>query len=210
MSSTLLFSSPLDSIATLERGVVTFVYGPPAVGKTNVCLCACRAAESAAYIDTEGGFSTTRAEQIGLELDSILYKRVSSFAEQHKLLKNLDLDCDLLVVDSMVMLYRLELRSSPDKINLMLAKQLSALSDFAAKHDAAVLVTGQVYRDFDTRELCIAGGDILKYWPKTVIELAHDGKKKLARLHKHLHMPPAHCQFTIAATGLEKPTRWFS
>jgi len=205
MVSTLSFSSPLDSIATLERGIVTLVYGPPAVGKTNVCLCALRSAGNSIYIDTEGGFSPLRAQQLKLDLDKILYKRVSDFHEQQKLLAKLDLGCDLLVVDSLVMLYRLELRDNPDKVNALLAKQLSALSSYADKMNAAVLVTGQVYRDFGTKEVQIAGGDVLKYWPKTIIELSHDGRKKRAALQKHRSLPPAEVSFVISADGLGRP-----
>lgn len=205
MSDTLCFSSPLDKIATLEKGIVTFIYGPPAVGKTNVCMCALRFTDSAAYVDTEGGFSTLRAQQLGLDLDKILYKRVSDFRRQHRLLTKLKLDCELLVVDSMVMLYRLQLRSKPEKINSMLAQQMAALSAFALEKNAAVLVTGQVYRDFHSGQLNVCGGDVLKYWPKTIIELSHSGRKKTATLNKHRSMPEAGCEFLIRENGLVRP-----
>ncbi len=209
MSSTISFSSPLDRIATLERGIVTLVYGPPAVGKTNACLCALRSAKQPAFIDTEGGFSTRRARQVGLDLDRVLYRRVSSFKEQNELLASIEIGSDLLVVDSLVMLYRLRLRNDPDGTNALLARQMASLSSYASENDAAVLVTGQVYREFETGETKICGGDILKYWPKTIIELSHDGDRKIARLQKHRSLPPAECRFVITGEGLDEKSGLF-
>lgn len=210
VSDILKFNSPLDSIATFDKGIVTLIYGPPAVGKTNVAMSALSSAEHPAFIDTEGGFSATRAEQLGLDLESILYKRVSDFKTQHKILTKLKQKSDLLVVDSLIMLYRLELRSNPDKINSMLARQMSALSKYALDNDAAVLVTGQVYKEFDTKNIQISGGDILKYWPKTIIELSHDGEKKLATLHKHRNMKRETVEYSIESAGLTSKKSFMS
>ena len=51
-----------------EKGVITMIAGPPASGKTNmVLLAACSQAKKGnkvIFIDTEGGFSPERVEQI--------------------------------------------------------------------------------------------------------------------------------------------------
>ena len=61
----------------------------------------------------------------------------------------------LIVIDSMVMFYRLELAEARKKgidevrkINTYLANQMKTLYEIARKGDIPVLVTTQVYNDF--------------------------------------------------------------
>jgi len=190
-----------------DKDIITVFYGPAGSGKTNLCLIA--AAEQAAlgkkvvFIDTEGGFSVERLKQLASldVLKNIVIIKATSFYEQKmafdKLLEVINKNVSLIVVDSLVMQYRLELgQASSDKnydkvhiLNRMLAKQLRILSEIARKKNVAVLCTDQVYGQFLTEEELLAGkeksfnmvgGDIIKYWAKCIIKLENlqHGRKK--------------------------------
>jgi len=99
---------------------------------------------------------------------------------------------DLIVVDSLVALYRLH-RDEAEEVqetNAALSRQLSTLSRIARTHDLPVLVTNQVYSRFDTDETEVVGRDIPAYWSKALIELekAGDGKRT-ATVRKHRSRP---------------------
>ena len=102
-----------------EKDIITTLYGPAGSGKSNFCVMA--AAQQAIqgnkviFIDTEGGFSVERLQQLTPQdvIKNILLLRVTNFAEQreafNKLLSLLKKDIKLIIVDSIVMFYRLEL-----------------------------------------------------------------------------------------------------
>ena len=188
-----------------EKDVITTVYGPAASGKTVLCLlCAittARTEKKVVYVDTEGGFSIERLMQICNHinndyrkvLDSIIFLRPTSFAEQKKSFEKLrEVISDkvgLIVVDSIAMLYRLELGKSEEaqEVNRELSKQISYLTEIARKKNIPVLITNQVYTDFDEKDkVNLVGGDILKYGSKCLIELqiTPDGNRR-AILRKH-------------------------
>lgn len=80
----------------------------------------------------------------------------------------------LVIVDSIAMLYRLELGRDEDiyEVNRELGKQLACLKEIASKKGIPVLVTNQVYADFENKDkINIVGGDLLKYGSKCLIEL---------------------------------------
>ncbi len=138
------------------------------------------------YVDCEGGFSLDRLKQITSHinldykkmLDNIIFLRPTSFEEQKKSFEKLkELVNDrigLIVVDTIAMLYRLELGKNEDiqDVNRELGRQISYLTEIARKKGIPVLITNQVYTDFDDRDkVNIVGGDILKYGSKCLIEL---------------------------------------
>ena len=162
----------------LDEDIITTVYGPAGSGKTTICLLsaiqAVKDGKKVLYIDTEGGFSVDRLKQLAPDfkrvLDKMIFLNPSTFEEQKKdfikLPKLLDVNLGLLIVDSIVMLYRLELGTNEDvyKTNRELGKQLSALTQLCRKKKIPVLVTNQVYADFNERDkVNMVGGDILKY-----------------------------------------------
>ena len=173
-----------------EKDVITTIYGPAGSGKTVLCLlCSmniARAGKKVVYVDTEGGFSLERLRQIASHisqdykkiLDNIIFLRPTSFAEQQKSFEKLrDIVNDkigLIVVDTVAMLYRLELGKSEDvqEVNRELGRQISYLTEIARKKNIPILITNQVYTNFDDRDkVNIVGGDILKYGSKCLIEL---------------------------------------
>ena len=66
-------NSPLDELLDggIEKRTITQVYGPPGVGKTNICLNiaigVAKRGKKVVYIDTEGGISVDRIRQISGE-----------------------------------------------------------------------------------------------------------------------------------------------
>ncbi|MEK6926661.1 MAG: DNA repair and recombination protein RadB [Nanoarchaeota archaeon] len=218
-----------------ERGIVTMIAGSPGSGKTNFAiLAACSQAKhgkKVIFIDTEGGFSSERARQIVGDnyekiLKNILLLEPKSFDEQkqsfQQLLKHLRKDqVGLIVVDSMAMLYRLELgdalksneSAKIQEVNREVAKQMRLLAEIAREEKIAVLITNQVYKGFQSeedwkagkaRESNIVGGDLFKYWSKCIIELLLEGSKRKAKLLKHRSLPEKELSFEIRNEGVFK------
>ena len=191
-----------------ENDVITTIYGPAGSGKTILCLlCAINVARNnkkVVYVDCEGGFSLERLRQVASHihqdykklLDSIIFLKPTSFAEQKKAFEKLkDIVNDkigLIVVDTIAMLYRLELGKSEDvrEVNRELGKQISYLTEIARKKSTPVLITNQVYADFDDKDkVNIVGGDILKYGSKCLIELQitpNGNRRCILRKHRSL------------------------
>src|SRR3989344_5936706 len=117
----------------------------------------------------------------------------STFEEQQKVFEKLkDKITDkvgLIIVDTIAMLYRLELGKSEDvyDINRELGRQIAYLSTITRKKNVPVLLANQVYADMENREkVNIVGGDILKYGSKCLIELQiTPGGNRRAILRKH-------------------------
>ena len=188
-----------------EREIVTTIYGPAGSGKTCLCmLCAinvARLGRKVVYVDTEEGFSVERLKQITSSihhdhkkiLNNIIFLKPTTFEEQKKCFERLrelaNEKIGLIVVDTIAMLYRLELGKSedPKHINQELGRQIAYLTQISRLKNIPVLVANQVYADFDEKDkVNMVGGDILKYSSKCLIELqlTQQGNRK-AILRKH-------------------------
>ncbi len=215
--------TPLDKImgGGLELDAITNVYGPPGSGKTNVALCAAlEVAESgkAVYIDTEGSFSHDRFSQLGgtaQDLKNIFLIEVHDWEAQHKSVLGLEKlvekeDIRLIVVDSLVALYRLQMdESNFSLVNKQLATQYSVLSRIARTKKIPVLVTNQIYTKDDKIEL--TSRTISRYWSKTLIELKKLEKDgyRAAIVRKHRSCPEGKAvEFKIVEKGLEEAKKF--
>jgi DNA repair protein RadB len=201
-----------------ESSVVTTIYGPPGSGKSNLCLlCLTHNTEKKIiYIDTEGSFSVDRIKQLSKNYEEVLKNVIIlkpvNFEEQKKVfekLRNIITDkIGLIIVDSIAMLYRLELGINKDtfKVNRDLGVQLVDLVHTARKFKIPVIITNQVYSDFeDKNKINIVGGDILKYASKCLIELQKTDKGKKAILRKHRSLPESkEVNFRIIDAGIEE------
>jgi len=192
-----------------ENGIITTVYGPSGSGKTNLSiLCATKAARSGKrviYIDTENNFSVERFKQIcdAVKIDylktinNMAFFRPTSFDEQKKTFEKLKDSVKnkvaLIIVDSIAMLYRLEIGKDNDvfEVNRELGKQIGYLTEFARKKNIPILVTNQVYADFeDKNKVNLVGGDLLKYGSKCLLELqATPSGNRRCIVKKHRSIP---------------------
>jgi len=182
------------------------------------------------FIDTEGGFSVERVKQVvgkeNLEeiLKNIFILNPTCFEEQKEIFMNLlkrvkKENISLIIVDGMAMLYRLELgeaqKSKDDnkirEVNREVAKQMRILSEISRKQNMPILITNQVYHEFLSEEewrkgvkpeANIVGGDLFKYWSKTIIELKNDRGKRKAILLKHRSIPKKELSFEIVNKGI--------
>lgn len=228
-----------------ETDIITTLYGPGGSGKSNLAIvCAVSQAKKqnkVIFIDTEGGFSTERFKQIHQgdkveiekDLQNILLLKPTSFTEQqaafNQMLKHVkNQTISLIIIDSIAMLYRLELggaiesedKEEISKVNRQLANQLRTLNEIARKQNIPVIITNQVYSKFEpifqptnqpnanqptpAKQVSMVGGDLLKYWSKCLIELkSYSGKRQLI-LKKHRSLPEKSLPFEIIKTGIRK------
>jgi len=184
-----------------ETDIITTIYGPAGSGKTTLCLLCtlgvARQGKKIVYIDTEGGFSVERLKQIAPDykkvLDMMAFLKPTSFEEQKKVFEKLkgmvDNTIGLIILDSIAMLYRLELGKSEEvyDVNRELGRQIAFMTEIARKKDIPVIVTNQVYANFeDKSRINIVGGDLLKYGSKCLIELQiTPSNNRRAILKKH-------------------------
>jgi DNA repair protein RadB len=203
-----------------EKDTIITIYGPTGSGKTNLCLLAIRpiieAKKKVIYIDTEGGFSIKRLSQIyGTDvplLDSIMYLQPTSFDEQKKdfshLSKQITDDVGLIIIDSISMLYRLELGKNDDvfEINRELGQQIALLNQIVRKHKIPILLTNQVYADFDQKnDIKMVAGNIIKYSSKCLLELQrikNNRRRIILRKHRSIK-EDKDAQFTITQDGIQ-------
>ncbi|MBI4441179.1 DNA repair and recombination protein RadB [Candidatus Woesearchaeota archaeon] len=196
-------SEVLDKLLAggFEPDVITTIYGPSSTGKTCLCLqAALTMPKKVIYIDTEGGFSAQRAQQLreGHSFDNIILFSPTSFEEQQKIVGQLhEMATErvgLIIIDSIAMLYRLEMHKADDvhAVNHQLGLQLAILSEITRKKQIPVLLTNQVYARFDDPgRVLMVGGDLLKYSSKCLIELQKLESCRKAVLHKHRSLPEA-------------------
>jgi len=213
---------PLDHLLEggLEQDVITTVFGPSGSGKTNIALISAiavaRSGKKVIFIDTEGGVSVERAKQIATGdeaiLGSIMFLSPLTFDEQKqsilKLNELMNEKIGLIVVDSAVMLYRLEFAKKEDvfEVNRDLGAQLGLLTQIVRRHKIPVLLTNQIYHSFDEYDkVHMVGGDVVKYSSKCLIELQTlpSGARR-AVLRKHRSIPEEReVVFRIVTRGLE-------
>lgn len=201
-----------------ERDTITTIYGPGGSGKTLLCILAAvkciEEGKKAIYVDTEGGFSTERLKQIAGKPHNILkntfFLRPTSFAAQKKAfekLNDLDDSIGLIVIDTVAMLYRLEIGKSNRvyDVNRELGRQILILNKIARTKNIPVLLTNQVYSKMGEDDVVMVGGDLLKYQSKCIIELKKfQGNRRAALLKKHRSLAEdklAH--FRIIQEGIE-------
>lgn len=220
-----------------ETDIITTLYGPGGSGKTNLCtlvaVSQAKKGNKVVYVDTEGGFSTERVfqilneprEKVGEFLKNILLLKPTSFKEQEKDFEKLlqyvqQGDISLIIIDSIAMLYRLELadaiktkeNAKIKEVNSNLAMQLRKLNEIARKQNIPVIVTNQVYSLFvkqeetieEEKQVSMVGGDLLKYWSKCLIELKRGSNRRTLVLKKHRSLPEKSMDYEIVNSGIRK------
>lgn len=219
-----------------EGDIISTIYGPGGSGKTNLCMLAAAACAKKGgkviFIDTEGGFSIERFGQLfkGNEklikeaLENIILLKPTNFSEQERnfeiLLSEIKrTKISLIVIDSIAMLYRLELADAIktneireiQNVNRNLAKQLRTINEIARKKNIPVVITNQVYSSYskedadeNSKVINMVGGDLLKYWSKCLIEIEHSMGRRKVILRKHRSLPEKTMSFEIVNEGIRK------
>lgn len=217
-------SNPIDSLLEggFEKDCLSTVFGPAGSGKSNIGMCAIanalRDGKKVMYIDTEGSFSIARMLQLFSDFPSaserLMFLKPTNFEEQKQAFETLHKTINvnkelfhLIVIDSIAMLYRLEIGQTSDVVgvNKELGRQLGLLTELARKKNIPVLITNQVYSDFESDNVKMVGGDLLKYSSKCLIELrpSTNGLRE-AVLKKHRSIPEGKSvAFRIVNEGLE-------
>lgn len=216
---------PLNEvIPEISEKALTSFYGGPGTGKTCIALMASiecvKNGGKVLYVDTEGGFSVERAHQLldnKMALESFLkhveLAQPKTFDEQGKLIESLgNKKFDLLIIDSLVALYRLEYSNQEETLaaSRKLAKQLSDLAVISREKNVPVILTAHTYKKWDTGENEVIGGENLKYWSKAMVFLEKTGKmsERTASLVKHRHLPEGReSRFMLVKNGIE-PVRF--
>jgi len=208
---------PLDLLSKgLLDGSITQVYGEYATGKTSYCLQAAKAVSDAGrrtvYIDTENGFSAERAVQMGGTklLRDIRVFNPDTLEEQTAIVRGLEGslsdDVGLIVIDSLVSLYKVDATDADKRVELVsdLSLQLLVLSRIARKRDIPVIFTNHVYGKFDSNELVPIGGNTVRYWSKVIIMLERKtNSRRKAFLVRHPFLPEGRtCYFVLSDEGL--------
>ncbi len=202
-----------------ESGIITTIYGPSASGKTTLALIALLSGTrfgKVFFIDTEGGFSVERLKQLSPHykaiLDKTLFSRPKNFEEQSRIIneipsiiKSSKQEFSLIIIDTITMLYRASRESNNIKdLNRELSNQLNILSNTAHDFNIPVLITNQVYSDFENKDLVkLVGGDVIKYSSKCLIELeVLKSNLRRAILIKHRSLPMRDVVFEIKEKGV--------
>jgi len=184
------------------RSGITTIYGPSSSGKTTTCLLTSinqsNKNKKVLFIDTENGFSVERIKQLSGDnfkniLDNIIVVKPKSFLEQEETIKKLNKTLDnfsLIILDTITFFYRFEFANDLSQfksINSSLINQLKELKHFSKKHNVPILLTNQVYSDFNSRDdVKMVGGEILKRDSECIIKLQNtDTNIKEFTLIKH-------------------------
>lgn len=201
-----------------EHDCITTIYGPAGSGKTNLCMIAAAhtpKGKKAIYIDTEGSFSIARFRQLRDDwktlLERIIILQPTTFKEQkesfEKLQGLINDKVAMIIVDSIAMLYRIEMGKTKDvhTVNRELGVQLASLTQIARKKQIPILITNQVYADFEEKDkVKMVGGDLLKYASKCLIELQkNDHRTAILRKHRSIEENKK-VTFKIVDKGVEE------
>jgi RecA/RadA recombinase len=172
----------------LKNDDIVQIYGPSGVGKTTLALqyatSVLRQGFRVLFFDAERAFSLARFRQLvssDFDLLAPLLSIVSpsSFLEQAELVSQLSKLCPsnacLLVFDTVVSLYRLELGEFEDNIRLnrLLSRQLGEIAAFAKARKLAVVLVNQVRGDAESPDGFSPVADpIVSFWCTARIRIA--------------------------------------
>ena len=199
-----------DKLQFPLKNSINTIFGPSGVGKTTVAYLLAKKEilnnKEVYFVDTERGFSKRRFLQIFPEFDKNknyqeLFHLVTpnSFEEQNEFLRKINIKNSVLIVDSISMLYRLELKDNYEEINKEMAKTLKILLD-KTENNKILLISHSYFKDLEHK---IVGGDLLKYYSKVLIEMFFEGGKRKMRLVKHKFLPQKEFGFEIKEDGIK-------
>jgi len=175
----------INEVVNLKNGL-SLVYGEGATGKTTLALMLAyehSKFSKVIFIDTENGFNFDRFKQISQEnyekcLNNILLIKVKDFDDQVKAIKNLAeiKNVSLIIIDSLGMYYRLELKKDVKNTNNNMGGILSVLRTLN-KNGINIFITNQVYNNFNNNKLEVVGGNMVRTFCKSIMRLEKNPRK---------------------------------
>jgi recombination protein RecA len=172
----------------LQDDDIIEVYGPSGAGKTTLALqyatSALRQGFRVLFVDAERAFPLARFRQmISPDFDSLSQlmsvASPSSFLQQARLISQLaklcPSDAHLLVFDTIVSLYRLELGEFEENIRLnrLLGRQLGGIASFAKARRLPVILLNQVRGDIESADgFSPVADSIVSFWCTARIRIA--------------------------------------
>lgn len=176
---------------------MSLVYGEAATGKTTLAMQLSfefSKNKRVIFLDSEKGFSIERFKQIAgpdykKYLENIFLLKVDSFDEQTKTIKKFSdvKDVGLVVVDTIGMYYRLEVRKNYSDANSKLDKQMKILKELTRK-GVNVLINTQVYSSVEDEKIKNVGGNMLRNWCDVIIKLDKTPRKLIIEKPKKEEM----------------------
>jgi DNA repair protein RadB len=175
----------LEEVLRGNRKEICCIYGEPATGKTTLvkeaAIFQSKKGKKVVFVDSEKSFNVERILQIcGDEkvLENIFVLKPKNLEDQTKQLRNLLKlkDLDLVIVDTIGIYHRLELKKGSVNANNEMHKQFNILSELCSK-GKSVLITNQVYRDIEKNKVRAVGGEMLKNWSKCLLCLEKEPRK---------------------------------
>jgi DNA repair protein RadB len=177
----------------LPKSQITLVYGESNTGKTTLAMqCAVKSAKNGLktiYIDSDNTFSVMRLSQIAHSdnlVSSLIYiLKPRSFHEQSLLVESLDKylakDVNLVVVDTINSIYRLEIMRSETifTLNRALNRQIAYLGEAAKTHQIAILLISQVHDIVNVnnqpKTIEPVATRVLQFWSNNILKLLQAG-----------------------------------
>lgn len=131
------------------------------------------------FFDVKNDFNLSRLEQINGEslqnhLDNLFVLKIKSFTHQQKKVKDLlriieKKKFSLIVVDGFNFYYRTLSSSKSDLARKMMNSQLRVLKEISER--VPVIITNDVFENFKSGIIQMAGGEIVNHWSNNIIRL---------------------------------------
>ncbi|MEM1988705.1 MAG: AAA family ATPase [Candidatus Woesearchaeota archaeon] len=191
---------------------INMIYGPAGVGKSTLCYIIANnylkyENKNILYIDNDHNFSAERILQINQNpeiLKRFIVVKPSNVLEFQSLIDNLNKfeDVDLIFIDSIASIYRIELYDK--QLKEILGKMLSdikKLRDFVEKNNKFLILVNQIYGE---NEKDIFGYENVQYIANVIFEISRNNKEiRSIKLIKHPYIKEFEKNFRITNNSFE-------
>lgn len=197
----------LDEIVDgIKPKQINMIYGAAGVGKSTFCYILATnylkaQGKNILFIDNDHNFSAERIVQISQNQDilkNFIVVKPSSILEFQNFIDNLNKfeDVDLIIIDSIASIYRIELYEK--QLKEILGKMLSdikKLRDFIQKNNKFLILVNQIYGE---NEKDIFGYENVQYIANIIFEISRKNKEiRTLKLIKHPYVKEFEKNFRI-------------
>ncbi|MEM4396073.1 MAG: AAA family ATPase [Candidatus Woesearchaeota archaeon] len=191
---------------------INMIYGPAGIGKSTFCYIIATnylkyENKSVLYIDNDHNFSAERILQINPNpeiLKKFIVVKPSNILEFQSLIDNLNKfeDVDLIFIDSIASLYRIELYEKQLKeISGKMLSDIKKLRDFVEKNNKFLILVNQIYGE---NEKDIFGYENVQYIANVIFEISRNNKEiRSLKLIKHPYIKEFEKNFRITNNSFE-------